>query len=83
MKNREILEKAFQEVFDEDWGNELRDFEHAFSDFYEATMKAIEIAKNERQTDIIKFGMWLCGHDKLTIEKMFNDFTKRKQRHDV
>ena len=50
MKNRKILEQAFKEVFNDDWGNELRDFEHAFSDFFDATMKAIEIAKSERQT---------------------------------
>lgn len=38
---------------------------------------------SERQTDIVQFGVWLCGHDKLTIEQMYNDFTKRKQREDV
>ena len=44
MKPHEIIEKVFKDEFGEDWGNELRDFEHGFSDFYNCSIKAVEEA---------------------------------------
>ena len=55
-----------------------------YEQYEKEIINALKILENsERQSDIIKFGMWLCGHDDLTIEQMYKDFTKRKQRHDV
>ena len=46
MKPHKIIEQVFKDEFGEDWGNELRDFEHGFSDYYDCSIKATQQALN-------------------------------------
>ena len=63
MKPHKIIEQAFKDEFGEDWGNELRDFEHGFSDYYDCSIKAIQQALNiaaviNRRELLIAFLNW-------------------------
>ena len=44
MKARKLLVEEFKKEFGDDWKEELRDFEHGFSSFYDAAISAINKA---------------------------------------
>ena len=44
MTARNLLVEEFKKEFGDDWKEELRDFEHGFSSFYDATISAINKA---------------------------------------
>ena len=44
MTARDLLEDEFKKEFREYWEEELRDFEHGFSSFYDAAISAINKA---------------------------------------
>lgn len=44
MNEHKILEEAFKEEFGDNWQIEMRDFEHGFSSFYDASINAIKRA---------------------------------------
>lgn len=44
MNEHKILEEAFKEEFGDNWQIEMRNFEHGFSSFYDASINAIKRA---------------------------------------
>ena len=44
MTARNLLVEEFKKEFGDDWKEELRDFEHGFPSFYDATISAINKA---------------------------------------
>ena len=44
MNHREILVHEFKKEFGDDWKEQLRDFEHGFSSFYDASINAMKTA---------------------------------------
>jgi hypothetical protein len=48
MTARDLLVEEFKKEFGDDWKEELRDFEHGCSSFYDAAINAINKALNNQ-----------------------------------
>jgi uncharacterized UBP type Zn finger protein len=72
MSERKILEEAFKKEFGDNWQNEMRDFEHGFPSFYDASINAISQALGEKcsgcNSSTGETKLWCCNHCGKRIE---------------
>ncbi len=59
VKAHKILEEAFKEEFGDKWQIEVRDFEHGFSSFYDASINAIKRAL-PNDLELLDFELQFC-----------------------